>query len=227
MNFKDKLFKFGVGTWSYLKIARIELIVILLVIVFDLVTKTAIAGNMYEGQTITLIPKFLHITFVINTKAAFGSAFGLEKIFGDEGIRIFFLVITGISMVVFAYLMYRVKGKHLIMRLALALIIAGGMGNFIDRLFLAGVRDFIEIEYFGCNIPLLGTSFAIFNFADAALTVGVVMFLVFYLFLYKDVKKDKPSLPSAVVTVEPEQITQENAETDANIEEKSSENMHE
>lgn len=213
MHYKEKLLGFTKKSIDYIKLARLEIIVLVAVIIFDLVTKSIVASVMKEGQSIELIPNFLYFTFVINTKAAFGSAFGLENFLGDEGIRIVFLIFTGLAMLVFLFLMYRAKGKHKLLRLALALIIAGGLGNFFDRLFLKGVRDFVEIVYFGLDLGFLGTSFAIFNMADAALTAGVVMFLVFYLFIYKEPKKAVPKLvESETVPTEADDVQQsENA----------------
>ena len=92
-------------------------------------------------------------------------------------------------MGVFSYILYRCRKRHFLMRLALALILAGALGNFIDRLVLHYVRDFVEIIFFGCKVPLLGYSFPVFNVADMGLTVGVIVFLVYFIVIYKEPKK--------------------------------------
>lgn len=181
--------KFGRAAWAYIKHARIELIVAAALLVLDLVSKALVAHNMFEGQSIQLIPNFIYFTYVRNTKAAFGSAFGLEKIMSDNAIRIIFLVVTVLAVGVFCWLLYRCRKRHILMRVSLAMIIAGAIGNFIDRLVLHYVRDFVEIVFFGCDLPLLGTSFAIFNIADVGLTVGVLLFLVYFIIIYKEPKK--------------------------------------
>lgn len=67
-------------------------------------------------------------------------------------------------------------------------MLAGAFGNFFDRLFLKGVRDFIQIVFFGLDLPWLGSSFAIFNVADMALVAGVIIFAVYFIFMYKSPK---------------------------------------
>lgn len=209
--FLSKLAKFGKAAWAYIKHAKIELLVLAGVLVLDLVTKAIIGGTMYEGQSITLIPNFLHITYVRNTKAAFGSAFGLENVLGDGAIRIIFLIITLIAMVAFSYILYRCRKRHLLMRLSIALILAGALGNFIDRAALHYVRDFIEFEYFGCTV-FGSTSFPVFNVADIGLTVGVVIFLIYFIAIYKDPKK-KPVTQTETVVETPQNA--EDSENDA------------
>ncbi len=181
--------KFGLAAWAYIKHARVELIVAAALLALDLISKALVAHNMFEGQSLQVLPQFLYITYVKNTKAAFGSAFGLEKIMSDNAIRIVFLVITVLAVGVFCGLLYRCRKRHILMRVSIALIIAGAIGNFIDRLCLHYVRDFVEIVFFGCDVPLLGESFAIFNMADVGLTVGVVLFLVYFIVIYKEPKK--------------------------------------
>lgn len=76
------------------------------------------------------------------------------------------------------------------------MILAGALGNLVDRLFIGKVRDFVEIVFFGCDVPLLGESFAIFNIADAALVVGVILFLVYFIFMYREPKdEDEEAAP--------------------------------
>ncbi len=185
--------KFGKAAWEYCKGARIELLVLAAILVVDLITKALVGKFMTEGQSITVLPEFLYITYVRNTKAAFGSAFGLEKVMSDEAIRIIFLIITVLAVGVFCYLLYRLRKRHLLMRLAIAMIIGGALGNFFDRLVFAYVRDFIEIVFFGCNVPLLGKTFPVFNVADMGLTIGVLLFLIYFIAIYKEPKKSEPT----------------------------------
>ncbi|MDE6398203.1 MAG: signal peptidase II [Clostridiales bacterium] len=208
----DTLKKFGRAAWAYIKHARIELIVAVALLALDLITKAIVAHNMYVGQSVEIIPQFLYFTYVRNTKAAFGSAFGLEKALGDDAIRIIFLVITVLAVGVFCWLLYRCRKRHILMRVSIALIIAGAIGNFIDRLCLHYVRDFVEIVFFGCDVPLLGESFAIFNIADVGLTVGVILFLIYFIVIYKE-PKAKPTTVNGQTDVLPESGEAESAPT--------------
>lgn len=189
--------KFGKKAWEYIKLAKLELIVLVALFVLDLVSKAIIEATMDVGQTVTLIPKFLQFTFCYNDMAAFGSAFGLEKIIKPEAIRVIFIIITFIAIGLFSYFMYRNRGKNKLERIALGMIIAGAAGNLVDRLFIGQVRDFVEIVYFGCNIPWAGgTSFAIFNVADASLVIGVILFLIYIIFLNKAEPEEAAAAPT-------------------------------
>lgn len=190
---KTQTVKFGKKVWDYIKCAKLELIVLLAALVVDLVTKAIVEHTMRVGQTVVLIPKFLQFTFIYNPLAAFGSAFGLDKLIGQTATRIIFIVITFIAVGIFGYFMVRNRGKNKVERIAFALIIAGALGNLYDRLFIGEVRDFVEIVYFGLDLGKLGTSFAIFNIADAALVVGVILFLVYILFLHKESEEPAPA----------------------------------
>lgn len=187
---KQCVYKAARKAWAYCKIARMELIVFAALLVLDLVTKQIVEATMYEGETIVLIPKFLNFTFVYNELAAFGSAFGLEELIGAQAVRVIFIVITFIALGIFGYFLWRNRGKNRLCRASLAMILAGALGNLVDRLFIGKVRDFVEIVFFGCDVPLLGESFAIFNIADAALVVGVILFLVYFIFIYREPKDE-------------------------------------
>lgn len=184
---KNKLNAFLSAAWNYIKEAKLELIILFGALAVDLISKAVIASAMELGETITLIPKFLHFKYIHNDGAAFGSKFGLDKLLGTTGTMIFFIVLSSVAVCFFVFFMYKARGKHVVNRIALALIIGGAAGNLVDRIAFGYVRDFVQIEYFGLSI-FGSTTFAIFNIADAALTVGVIMIAVYYVFLYKDPK---------------------------------------
>lgn len=187
---------FLTGLWAYLKKAKVEFLIIALAIASDLITKTIVQSNMTEGQTITVIPNFLNWHYTLNNKAGFGWAFGLENIMSDKGIMIFFIVLTFIALILFFALMYFVRNKRFIARLAVALIIGGAIGNLVDRLAFGYVRDFIQIVYFGLDLGCLGKTFAIFNLADSFLTVGMILFAIFIIFFFDDKDKNKVKVKS-------------------------------
>lgn len=85
-----------------------------------------------------------------------------------NGAQVFFIVITVFAMIVILYLMYRCR--HTVKEMIpLCLILAGTLGNFIDRLRLGYVVDMFE---------LLPINFPVFNVADSCLTVGVVILAI-------------------------------------------------
>ena len=213
----DKLEKFFKAAWEYIKQAKIELIVLVAALVVDLITKALVNANIPLGGSVTVIPNFLYFTYIHNYAAAFGSRFGLDKIFGETGTMVFFIVLTFIAIGFFGYFMYRNRAKSLVFRLAFALIIGGAIGNLVDRMAFGYVRDFVQIVYFGATI-FGSTSFAIFNIADAALCVGVALFLIYYIFIYKEPKKDESLLSDGAANVDSEQAPPEAAPEKTEVE---------
>ncbi|MCL2798218.1 MAG: signal peptidase II [Firmicutes bacterium] len=180
------------ATWGYIKSARVELIVLAAILATDLVSKGIIQATMKEGQSVTAIPKFLHFFYTINSAAAFGTVFGLELHIDLAVLRVFLLIFSVLALIGFFYCLVRFRRDRMLARITFAMIIAGTLGNFFDRLFvkstvtgLYGVRDFIQFEFLGFDVPFVGRTFAIFNIADASLVFGVIFFAIFFLFLYK------------------------------------------
>ncbi len=190
MSFSQKIKEFFSKVWAYLRIAKVEWIIVAAALFLDLLSKGLVQANMNEGETIVLIPQFLEFCFVYNDKAAFSFDFGLSNLIGTQGTIAVFIVITFLAVGAFCFVLYRLRGGSLLGRIALALIIGGALGNMYDRMFVGKVRDFIQIVYFGAeiNLPepfdfLNGSSFAIFNVADMCLCVGVAACIV-YIFKY-------------------------------------------
>ena len=104
---KNKIKAFFRGALAYIIKAKIELIILFGFLAIDLISKAIVASNMYLGETITLLPKFLHLTYIHNDGAAFGSTFGLNKLLGETGVRIFFISFTGLAILFFAYFLYK------------------------------------------------------------------------------------------------------------------------
>ena len=158
--------------WGRIILEIIPIAVLILSVVFDQLTKVW-CDNLYEkngGQT-TVIDNFFYLTYTINTGAAF------SFLAGKEWAQIFFKVLTSISLVMFVFFyIYAFKKKYGFLKYSLALIIGGTIGNFIDRLIMDGVRDFLSFIFWG-------NPFAVFNLADACLTVGVIMLIIHFLFI--------------------------------------------
>jgi signal peptidase II len=154
--------------------------------------------GMYIGQKIPVIGDFFRITFIENP----GLAFGIDI---DSTIKLWislFSLIASIGLIIYLYV---VRNESLGIRLALALILGGAIGNFIDRafygiiydyapLFYGKVVDFLDFDFF--NLTFFGKNydrFAIFNIADSSVTIGIVLLL----FLYRS--HGKAEIPEAVV----------------------------
>jgi len=164
------------------------------ILVADQITKMLVRGfhipglgirweGMPLGTSHPILGEFLRLTYVENP----GMAFGI-----DIGGKIFFSVFSILASIGIITYLYRVRNERLGFRFSLALILGGAVGNLIDRLFYGvlfqgaplfqgRVIDFLDVEFF--DIALFGvhlTRWPVFNIADAAVTTGVLLLLVFY-----------------------------------------------
>lgn len=131
------------------------------VILLDQVSKLLVVADLYEGQ-VTVIPGVLRFTYVENT----GMAFGLLSEH-----RWVFLVLSTVGILLIGFYLFR-YAKTTLCRVSLSLIVGGGIGNMIDRIARGYVVDFIDF----CAFPDIW--YWVFNVADAAVTVGGVIFAV-------------------------------------------------
>lgn len=157
--------------------------------------------GMYYGQRIPILGDFFRLTYIENPGMAFGFDPGLDfKLW----ISIFSLI-ASVGIVVY---LYYVKDHGLVLRIALAFILGGALGNLIDRvfygvvygyapLFYGKVVDFLDFDFF--NFSIFGKSYdrwPIFNIADSAVTIGVIVLIFFYRKPHKieipDAKNDLP-----------------------------------
>ena len=146
----------------------LELIIIIVILALDQLTKYLIQLNLSPvGTSVPVIDGFLQLTNVHNTGAAWGML---------EGFRWLFIPMTLIVAGLLIYIIVRFNKKLTVFsRITLALLFAGAVGNFIDRVALSYVRDFIDIT------PWF--SFPVFNVADSSLSVGCVFLVIDALFL--------------------------------------------
>lgn len=135
--------------------------IMILLVLIDQLTKIWVVKTFEEQKQVKVIPKIINFKYTKNEGGAF-------SIF--SGNLAFFIIITIIALIFFGYLM---KDFNLINKpfysVSLILIIAGTIGNFIDRISRGSVVDFIEFAFW--------PKFAIFNFADMCLTVGVIVMM--------------------------------------------------
>jgi signal peptidase II len=153
------------------RIKSTALIVVLVVLSCDQLSKSIIINKLSLHQSIPLIKGIFHLTLVYNRGAAFGILKNQTPLF----------IITSLVAVVLIYLNYKKnrERKSFSYDLSLALILAGALGNLIDRLFLGYVIDFLDFRIW-----------PVFNIADSAITAGA--FLLAYLMLQQDKKHASP-----------------------------------
>lgn len=164
------------------------------IIVVDQLTKLLVKGftipqlgisidGMPYGSSKSIIGDFLRLTYIENAGMAFGFDLGWKHLFG---------IVSILASVLILYYLYKSKDAKFGFRLSLAMILGGAIGNLIDRvfygvifgydgLFYGRVVDFVDVDFF--NINIFGYQFdrwPIFNVADASITIGVVLLLIFH-----------------------------------------------
>ena len=138
-------------------------IVIVALIALDQWVKFEIVKNIQLGEVKPFLPKILSLTYLRNTGAAFSILENQQWLFA-----VITLVVIGAAI---WYLSKHIKGSVWLLS-ALSLIIAGGIGNFIDRMRQGFVVDMFQLDFI---------NFAIFNVADSYLTIGVLVLIVMML----------------------------------------------
>jgi len=148
------------------------LILSAILIIADQLVKLWIVNSFSLHDGMEFINGLVSILYVRNTGAAWG-------IF--EGKMFFFYAITAVAVGTLLYLMFKEKGKSKLLLTAYAFILAGAVGNFIDRISQGFVVDMFHLDFI---------NFAIFNVADMYLTFGVAILLLMILKEEKDGSKN-------------------------------------
>jgi len=137
--------------------------VTVLTIIADQGSKILVAKRMELGQSIPVLGNFFRLTFIRNA----GSAFGIFL-----GGGWFYLLASILAIILIFFYLRKMSAGHLWSRISLALILGGALGNLIDRVRYGMVIDFLDFGIDRLRWP-------VFNLADAAITVGVALFLLF------------------------------------------------
>ena len=146
------------------------ILVVLGIVVLDQLTKLLVCMNLLPGQSILIIKNIFYLTRVSNTGAAFG-------IFKGSGA--FFIIMAVTVIIIILSFFWNVKSRPALSKLALGLILAGAIGNLIDRLRFGYVVDFLDFRIW-----------PVFNIADSAITIGTIL-LILQMFKHKSVLSHK------------------------------------
>jgi signal peptidase II len=151
-------------------------VAVIVLLAADQATKLwTVATFPLNGPGEVVIPGALYFTYVQNTGAAFGLLRGVSFPLGPltvDGVFVLGVVSLGVSLFIARYL-WRKRGTLAWgVHVPLTLILAGALGNMIDRFRLGYVIDFIHVHIGWFNFP-------VFNVADSLVSVGAVMLLLF------------------------------------------------
>lgn len=143
-----------------------------LVAVIDQVLKYLVVNFLDKTNPTEIIPNLFSLTYVQNKGAAFGMLADARWIFIT-----FTIIITAFLI----YILFKKRINNKLFLTSVVLIIGGGIGNLIDRIFLGYVVDFLSISFFP----------PVCNFADYCITIGAVLLVIYILFMSDFTKKEK------------------------------------
>ena len=141
---------------------------VLCFILLDHISKFMIEHTMELGASIPIIKGVFHLTYILNPGAAFGIL---------ENQRLFFILIAVFMVLMVGYLYPRIPQKFKVMRMGVALLLSGAIGNLIDRIKTGLVVDFFDFRIW-----------PIFNIADICIVLGVGMIIYAMLCAEKKLK---------------------------------------
>lgn len=147
----------------------------LFIIILDQLTKWLVITYMDLYEQIPIIEGFFWFTSHRNKGAAWGIL---------QNQMTFFYIVTVIVVIGVIYYMEKHAKGDKMLSISLSLILGGALGNFIDRLFRKEVVDFLDFNILGYDYP-------IFNLADSALVIGVI--LIFIATILEEKRKDHPA----------------------------------
>jgi len=144
------------------------LLIAVLVIVLDRVTKLWIVAHILPGHAIVVIPRVFRLTHVLNTGAAFSMFEGAQH---PEMVRNLLIAFSIAAVVVVIGVLWKMGRTASVTSVALSLILGGAIGNLYDRVHLSYVVDFLEVHIVHYHWPD-------FNVADSAIVVGACLLLL-------------------------------------------------
>jgi len=201
------------------------LIVTVFVVIADQISKLYVKGisipklgilipGMPYQSSINVIGDFFKITFIENP----GMAFGLQI-----GGKLFLSLFTIFATILLFFFLFKNRNEVFLLRLALAFILGGAIGNLIDRVFYGKIYDYapyfygrvVDFLHFDFpNFTILGKtiySWPIFNIADISVSVGFLMILIGYKKIFhKEEDTVPPQNESLLITPEGNSIMPEN-----------------
>lgn len=145
----------------------ISLIVGAVLVIIDQIIKYFVSAYLQPVGSVSVIDNLFSLKYVENKGVAFG-------MFSD--MRWVFVALTSVLLAIIIFYMFKKRPKGKFFYICAALIIGGGIGNLIDRIFYGYVIDYLSLSFFP----------PVCNFADYCITAGTIM-LVIYLLFFSDI----------------------------------------
>ena len=159
------------------------MIIIAAVVALDQITKVIVMNTMALHESVDVIPGVFRFTYILND----GMAFGLL-----DNARWIFLVVSTVAIAALIFYMWKYRPNNKLALFGMSLVIGGGIGNMIDRLFYGdvfangAVVDFLDF----CAFPDVWKW--IFNVADASVCIGAGLIMLYFVMdIVKTAKEEK------------------------------------
>ncbi len=153
---------------------------ILILLAADQLTKAIVDQKIIFGSSKSIIPGFFNLTYIRNRGAIFG-------FFSQSGSQLLYVMLTLASLAALAFVIFyffKTPTSERLMLISLSLIMAGAIGNLIDRIFRGYVIDFLDFYLKKWHWPS-------FNVSDASITIGA--FFIIFIFFFRKGLKCSPS----------------------------------
>lgn len=148
------------------------------VVALDQVTKIVVKNSFMLYESVEVIPGFFSLTYILNPGAAFGFMANM-----NESYRQLFFVIATITAICAVLYLLKKEGHMKLRAIAYTLILAGAVGNLIDRIYIGKVIDFLDFYISKYHWPA-------FNVADSSVFIGVSLLLVDLFYHKRSVQHD-------------------------------------
>lgn len=163
------------------KLAYLFHFLVALLVAIDQITKVLVIQKIFLYQKIEIIPGFLNLTRIHNRGIIFGAFSNLQHPIG----RLVLTILSLLGLVVIIYLYVKTPVTEKWLKFSFSLILAGALGNLIDRFGRGYVVDFIDLHVGRHHWPF-------FNLADSFITIGGLFIAVLF-FISERRKKCSPS----------------------------------
>lgn len=144
------------------------------ILTLDLLTKYLLDARLEFGVEYKIIPHLFNFQMVYNMGAAWGMLAGKQ---------VFLIVLTLVFLAIFTFYYVKEKNKTWLLTIGFGCLYGGCIGNLYDRLGYGYVRDFIQFDFW--------KGFPVFNFADAFLCLGVLLFAIYLIMYFVKNSKNK------------------------------------
>jgi signal peptidase II len=156
------------------------LIISLLVILLDQLSKTVVVRHFQIGDSTPVLGNFFRLTYILNPGGVFGSRLGSQN---------FYTIISVLALIVTSWFFFKTESRERWLRIGLCMVLGGAVGNLIDRVRFGEVVDFLDFDFFNISLPPSKVLFfnfpgfyldrwPVFNLADSFVLIGVVLIII-------------------------------------------------